>query len=158
MVILFDAGLVALETTCISPGKGIHHSSLRCHTLPSGENFSRQRPAPWFYDRFFSCQYSATFSFLPRGVTGNSGYHFEYNLHLIKILARTIRKSIYCIMERRCGQKCDGRKIVLNPRSSHLDPRSLHLDLQLSHLDPHLGTSILNSVWYACSGLPPFLA
>ena len=53
-VILFDAGLVALESTCISPGKGIHHSTLRCHTLPSGENFSRQRPAPWFYDRFFS--------------------------------------------------------------------------------------------------------
>ena len=36
-VILFDAGLVALESTCISPGEGIHHSTLRCHTLPSGE-------------------------------------------------------------------------------------------------------------------------
>ena len=40
-VILFDAGLVALESTCISPGKGTPHSTLRCHTLPSGENFSR---------------------------------------------------------------------------------------------------------------------
>ena len=96
-VISFDAGLVALQSIRISPGKGVHHSTLRCHTLPSGENFSRQWPAPWFYDRFFSCQYSATFSFLPRGVTGTSGYHFEYNLHLIKILACTICESIYRI-------------------------------------------------------------
>ena len=43
---LLDAGLVALES--ISPGKDIYYGTLRCRTLPSEENYPRQRPAPWF--------------------------------------------------------------------------------------------------------------
>ena len=72
----FDTGLVALES--ISPGKGICYSTLRCCTLPSKENFTRQQPAPWFCDRFYSHPYSAALSFPPRGVTGTSCYHFVY--------------------------------------------------------------------------------
>ena len=39
-------------------------------------------------------------------------------------------------MERCCGQKCDGRKIVLDPWSVHLNPWSLHLNPRSPHLDP----------------------
>ena len=46
METLFDAGLVALES--ISAGKGSYYGTLRYRTLPSKENYPRQRPAPWF--------------------------------------------------------------------------------------------------------------
>ena len=49
---LFDAGLVALES--ISPGQRIYYGTLRCHTLPSKENFPRQRLPPWFFATDFS--------------------------------------------------------------------------------------------------------
>ena len=39
METLFDAGLVALEST--SPGKGIYYGALRCRMLPSKEDFPR---------------------------------------------------------------------------------------------------------------------
>ena len=39
--------------------------------------------------------YSAVLSFPPRGVTVTSGYHFEYDLHLIKIPSHLDRESIY---------------------------------------------------------------
>ena len=91
---LFDACLVALES--ISPGQRIYYGTLRCHTLPSKENFPRQRLPPWFFcNRFFSRPYSAALSFPPRGVTGTSCYCFEYNLHLIKIPSHLYRESIY---------------------------------------------------------------
>ena len=100
---MFDADLVALES--INPGKDTYYGTLGCRTLPSKENFPRQRPAL----RFFACQYSAAvtliciptgnvfplthfpsdicspLSFPPRGVTGTFCYRFEYDLHLIKI-------------------------------------------------------------------------
>ena len=41
-------------------------------------------------------------SFPPRGVTGTSGYCFEYNLHLIKIPSHLNRESIYILMETTC--------------------------------------------------------
>ena len=47
----FDAGLVALES--ISPTKCIHYGTLRCRTLPSKENYPRQRLAPWFLRHIF---------------------------------------------------------------------------------------------------------
>ena len=46
MEMLFDAGLVALES--ISLGKCIYYGMLRCRTLPSKENFPKQQPALWF--------------------------------------------------------------------------------------------------------------
>ena len=45
METLLDTCLVALES--ISCGKGIYYGTLRCHTLPSKENFPRQWLAPW---------------------------------------------------------------------------------------------------------------
>ena len=49
METVVDAGLVALES--ISPGKDIYYGTLRCRTLPSEENYPRQRPAPWFLQK-----------------------------------------------------------------------------------------------------------
>ena len=68
---LFDAGLVALES--ISPGKVDYCGTLRCRTLPSKENFPRQRPAAWFMRE--------TFLINLKGRAGTSGYRFEYDLH-----------------------------------------------------------------------------
>ena len=45
-----------------------------------------------FCDRFFSRPYSTALSFSPEGVTGTSGYRFEYNLHLSKFLHTSIVK------------------------------------------------------------------
>ena len=90
---LFDAGLVALES--ISPGKCIYYGTLRCHTLPSKENFPRQRPAPWFLRQIFLSPVRCRTFFPPRRLTGTSGYHFEYNLHLIKIPSHVNREITY---------------------------------------------------------------
>ena len=49
---LFDACLVALES--ISPGQRIYYGTLRCRTLPSKENFPKQRLLPWFFATDFS--------------------------------------------------------------------------------------------------------
>ena len=49
---LFDACLVALKS--VSPGQRIYYGMLRCHTLPSKENFSSQRLPPWFFATDFS--------------------------------------------------------------------------------------------------------
>ena len=46
MEMSFDTGLVALES--ISLWKCIYYGMLRCHTLPSKENFPKQQPALWF--------------------------------------------------------------------------------------------------------------
>ena len=48
---------------------------------------------PGFCDRDFAHSYSAALSFPSRDTNGTSGYRFEYNLHLIKILVRRIRES-----------------------------------------------------------------
>ena len=45
--------------------------------------------------RFFCRPYSAALSFPPRGMTGTSGYCFEYNLHLIKTPSHLNRESIH---------------------------------------------------------------
>jgi len=44
--------LVALES--ISPGQRIYYGTLRCHTLPSKENFPRQRLPPWFLQQILN--------------------------------------------------------------------------------------------------------
>ena len=88
------AGLVALES--ISPGKDIYYSTLRCRTLPSKEKTTQgSDQLHGFFARFFFRSYSAVLSFPPRGVTGTSGYRFEYDLHLIKIPSHLDRESIY---------------------------------------------------------------
>ena len=48
-----------------------------------------------FCDRFFSRLYSAALSFSPEGVTGTSGYRFQYSLHLIKTPSDVNRESTY---------------------------------------------------------------
>ena len=91
---LLDAGMVALES--ISPGKDIYYGTLRCRMLSSKENYTQgSDQLHGFCDRFFSCPYSATLSFPPRGVTGTSGYCFEYDLHLINIPSHLDCESIY---------------------------------------------------------------
>ena len=85
---LLDAGLdrlVALES--ISPGKDIYYSTLRCHTLPSKEAATSSVV-------FATDSSRAVLSFPPRGVTGTSGYRFEYDLHLIKIPSHLDRESV----------------------------------------------------------------
>ena len=58
METLFDAGLVAFESI---PGKGTYYGTLRCGTLPSKENFPRQRPAPWLLRDFLAPVQCRTF-------------------------------------------------------------------------------------------------
>ena len=100
---LFDACLVALKS--ISPGQRIYYGTLRCHALPSKENFPRQRLPPCFFcNRYFSRPYSAALFFPPRGVTGTSGYCFEYNskFHHTSIVKASVRGfTVYYCCDRR---------------------------------------------------------
>ena len=90
METLFNAGLVALKS--ISPGKSICYGTLRCRTLPSKENFPRQRPALWLLRQiFFSPVQCRTF----RPTKGRDQNFLEYDLHLIKIPSHLDRESIY---------------------------------------------------------------
>ena len=88
METLFDAGLGKY----ISLGKGTYHGMLRCLAKRTSQGSDQLHG---FCDRFFSHSYSAALSFPPRGVIGTSCYHFEYDLHLIKIPSHLDRESIY---------------------------------------------------------------
>ena len=115
-----DACLVALES--ISPGQRIYYGTLRCRTLPSKENFPKQRLPPWFFcNRFFSRLYSAALSFPPRGMTGTSGYCFEYNLHLTKILSHLNCESIYSWANYHACKTCTWNFIIFNIRRSTVE-------------------------------------
>ena len=85
MEMLLDAGLVALES--ISPGKDVYYGTLRCRLSPSGKNYPRQWPAPWFLWQIFFHLFRAALSFPPRSVTGTSCYHFEYDHESIYTVA-----------------------------------------------------------------------
>ena len=74
---MFDAGLVALEST----GKGIYYGAVE-------ENFPRQRPAPQFLRQIFLLHVQCCIFFPTEGRDRN--FQLSHNLHLVKILARTI--------------------------------------------------------------------
>ena len=83
METLFDAGLVALES--ISPGKDIYYGTLWCRTLPSKENYPRQRPDPWFLRQILLSPVQCRIIFPTKGRDQNFWLSLWIWLHLIKI-------------------------------------------------------------------------
>ena len=76
MEMLLDTCLVALESI---PEKVLRYAKV-LYTLPSKENFPRQRPAPWFLWQIFLLPVQCRTFLLPRGMTGTSCYHFENSI------------------------------------------------------------------------------
>ena len=92
METVVDACLVALES--ISPGQRIYYGTLWCRTLPSRDNFPRQRLPPWFFGTDFSL--ARTVPHFP----SHQGAWPELpvtalNLHLIKIPSQLNRDSMF---------------------------------------------------------------
>ena len=79
-------------------------------------------------------------SFPPEGVTGTSGYHFEYNLHLIKIPSHLNRESIYNQWN---GKWNTSRAVILSHKV--YEQISGALLLQSCNPDPHTKSKALVS-------------